>query len=70
MVRGDISMLADILGAEHHFGDMDMRVTGMGSGVGAWQLYIKKADSPSIQTFSNVFEHGGDARAGNIVSMR
>lgn len=54
-------VLTDILGAEDHFGDMDMKVAGTSEGVTAVQMDTKKATGLSIETIARVLE---DAKIG------
>lgn len=55
-------ILTDILGAEDHFGDMDMKVAGTADGVTACQLDVKKADGVSVETISRVLERALEGR--------
>lgn len=57
----DDVILTDILGAEDHFGDMDMKVTGTSSGITACQLDVKEKDGVSVELVGKVLEK---AKAG------
>ena len=58
----DDIILTDILGAEDHFGDMDMKVAGTETGVTACQLDMKKENGIGIGILGQTLKKARDAR--------
>ncbi|PXF49188.1 Polyribonucleotide nucleotidyltransferase [Gracilariopsis chorda] len=56
-------ILTDILGAEDHFGEMDMKVAGTNSGITACQLDTKLPTGLSQDTIANAFKQASEAHA-------
>lgn len=70
---GDVDsdvILTDILGAEDHFGDMDMKVAGTAEGITACQLDVKRSAGLSVQTIERVLKRARIGRATILDEMR
>lgn len=63
-------ILTDILGAEDHFGEMDMKVTGTETGVTTCQMDTKRKSGLSLDTISDVFGKAYEARGGILDIMQ
>lgn len=62
-------ILTDILGAEDHFGEMDMKVTGTNEGVTACQLDTKRPQGLALALVEKTFEKAKTARASILADM-
>lgn len=65
----DDVILTDILGAEDHFGDMDMKVTGTATGVTACQMDVKRQNGVSVELVSKVLKRAKVGRCAILERM-
>lgn len=65
----DYAILTDILGAEDHFGEMDMKVTGTAAGVTACQLDVKPHVGLPLQIIEAALHDAKIARCSILESM-
>lgn len=65
----DYVILTDILGAEDHFGEMDMKVTGTADGVTACQLDIKSHSGLPTKIIEKALFKAQEARDAILVKM-
>lgn len=62
-------VLTDILGAEDHFGDMDMKVTGTRTGMTACQLDVKLHEGLPVDILEEVFRRASTALSQILEEM-
>lgn len=55
-------ILTDILGAEDHFGDMDLKIAGTASGITACQMDVKTKAGIPVETLGEIFERAKEGR--------
>lgn len=67
--ESDCAILTDILGAEDHFGEMDMKVTGTSHGVTACQLDVKSHDGVPLQIIETALAEAKTARCSILETM-
>lgn len=65
----DYTLLTDILGAEDHFGDMDMKVTGTSTGVTACQLDVKPHTGLPVEVIEKALTEASTARSKILGQM-
>lgn len=65
----DFVLLTDILGAEDHFGDMDMKVTGTADGLTATQLDVKPHFGITMEIIEKALEEARKARLHILSQM-
>lgn len=65
----DYVILSDILGAEDHYGAMDMKVTGTSEGITACQLDVKPHIGLPIQVLEDAFQEAKKARGTILDKM-
>jgi len=64
---GEFGLLLDITGTEDHYGDMDFKVAGTGTGVTAFQLDVKKP--LSIEVFESALVLAKEGRQVILLEM-
>lgn len=65
----DYVVLTDILGAEDHFGDMDMKAAGTSSGLTACQMDIKRSSGIHIGVIARALDDAQTARLHILEKM-
>lgn len=65
----DYTILTDILGAEDHFGEMDMKVTGTTTGVTACQLDVKPHTGLPVEVIEKALTEASTARSKILEQM-
>ena len=66
----DEVILTDILGAEDHFGEVDMKVAGTETGVTAVQMDTKRESGLSMSVVDKLLEKARDARRSILDTMQ